>query len=57
MAEETRWTVNSILNWTQQYFGRRGVDTPRLDAEILLCDILGCKCHHRQDGEPAICQL
>ena len=43
MAEETRWTVNSILNWTQQYFGRRGVDSPRLDAEILLCDILGCK--------------
>ena len=43
MAEATVWTVNKILNWTQQYFRGKGVDNPRLDAEILLCDILGCR--------------
>ncbi|MGI6262819.1 MAG: N5-glutamine methyltransferase family protein [Succiniclasticum sp.] len=43
MAEATVWTVQKILNWTQQYFGSKGVDNPRLDAEILLCDILGCR--------------
>ena len=43
MAEATVWTVNKILNWTHQYFRGKGVDNPRLDAEILLCDILGCR--------------
>lgn len=35
------WTIGAILKWTGQYFGEKGVDTPRLDAEVLLCHILG----------------
>ena len=35
------WTIGSILKWTGQYFGEKGVDTPRLDAEVLLSHILG----------------
>lgn len=39
MAEQ--WTISSILNWTRQYFGAKGIDNPRLDAEVLLSHILG----------------
>ena len=35
------WTIGAILKWTGQYFGEKGVDTPRLDAEVLLSHILG----------------
>ncbi len=30
------WTIGRVLTWTQQYFKDRGIDTPRLDAELLL---------------------
>ena len=43
MAEATVWTVNKILQWTQQYFAGKGLESPRLDAEVLLCDVLGCR--------------
>jgi len=39
MAEQ--WTIASILNWTKQYFSTKGIDNPRLDAEVLLSHILG----------------
>lgn len=39
MSEQ--WTITSILNWTKQYFGSKGIDNPRLDAEVLLSHILG----------------
>ena len=35
------WTIGTILKWTGQYFGDKGVDNPRLDAEVLLSHILG----------------
>ena len=34
------WTIGSLLQWTQEYFAQKGVDTPRLDAEILLAHVL-----------------
>lgn len=34
------WTIGRILQWTEQYFSDKGVDTPRLDGEILLSHIL-----------------
>ena len=40
MANEL-WTIGSILKWTEQYFGTRGIDSPRLDAEGLLSHVLG----------------
>ena len=40
MAEKI-WTIGSILRWTEQYFGKKGVETPRLDAEVLLSHVLG----------------
>ena len=32
-----------ILNWTKQYFEAKGVENPRLDAEVLLCAVLKCQ--------------
>ena len=34
------WTVGRILKWTEQYFGNKGVESPRLDAEVLLSHVL-----------------
>lgn len=34
------WTIQTILNWTKQYFTEKGVENPRLDAEVLLSHIL-----------------
>lgn len=36
------WTVKSILAWTTQYFTKLGIDSPRVDAEILLAQVLQC---------------
>lgn len=37
------WTIKEILNWTKQYFENKGVENPRLDAEVLLCAVLKCQ--------------
>ena len=34
------WTIGSIIKWTEQYFQDKGVDSPRLDAEVLLSHVL-----------------
>ena len=37
------WTPHSLLNWTEAYFDGKGVPSPRLDAELLLAHVLGCR--------------
>jgi release factor glutamine methyltransferase len=39
VSEET-WTIGRILQWTQGHFAGKGIDSPRLDAELLLCAVL-----------------
>ncbi|CUH95477.1 Release factor glutamine methyltransferase [Propionispora sp. 2/2-37] len=41
MDKKCVWTIGTLLTWTKQYFGEKGVDNPRLDAEVLLSHILG----------------
>jgi len=36
------WTPLKLLAWTQEYFARKGVDAPRLTAELLLAHALSC---------------
>ena len=36
------WTTLKLLEWTQGYFAQKGVDAPRLTAEVLLAHALGC---------------
>ena len=35
------WTIGRILKWTEQYFKEKDIESPRLDAEVLLSHILG----------------
>jgi release factor glutamine methyltransferase len=41
-VEET-WTLKRLLEWTTQYLAKQGSESPRLDAEVLLAHVLGCK--------------
>ena len=34
------WTIGRILKWTEQYFKDKGIESPRLDAEVLLAPVL-----------------
>ena len=34
------WTIQKLLNWTTEYFTDKGIDSPRLSAELLLCYVL-----------------
>ncbi|QDS96172.1 Release factor glutamine methyltransferase [Roseimaritima multifibrata] len=36
------WTVLRLLTWTTDFFKKKGSDTARLDAEVLLADARGC---------------
>jgi release factor glutamine methyltransferase len=38
---DDRWTVGRLLTWTADYLKRRGAESPRLDAEVLLAKVLG----------------
>ncbi|HKI97933.1 MAG TPA: peptide chain release factor N(5)-glutamine methyltransferase [bacterium] len=42
-AAQDVWTPKSLLDWTESYFDERGVPSPRLDAELLLAHVLGCR--------------
>ena len=37
------WTVGRLLQWTADYLKDHGSDSPRLDAEVLLAEALGCQ--------------
>lgn len=41
MAGE-EWTVKSLLAWTTSFFKKKGIDSPRLEAEILLAYAMNC---------------
>jgi release factor glutamine methyltransferase len=36
-----RWTIREILRWTCDFFKKKGIETSRLDAELLLAHALG----------------
>lgn len=35
------WTILKILRWTTGFFEQRDIDAPRVDAEVLLAEVLG----------------
>ncbi len=37
------WTIQKLLNWVTEYVTGKGVDAPRLSAELLLSHVLGLK--------------
>ncbi len=40
---EDRWSVGRLLNWTRDFLRKKGSDSPRLDAEVLLASVLACE--------------
>ena len=43
MPESEVWNVGRLLQWTTDYLKNHEADSPRLDAEILLAESLGCR--------------
>ena len=41
-AQPQEWTIEAVLRWATDDFRARGVDSPRLDAELLLGRALSC---------------
>ncbi len=37
------WTIGRLLNWTTDFLREKGVESPRLDAEVLLAAARGCQ--------------
>jgi release factor glutamine methyltransferase len=40
VSEGKIWPVGEVLQWTTQYFADKGINNPRLDAEVLLAHVL-----------------
>src|SRR6266508_3257449 len=36
------WTPLKLIGWTQDFFAKKGIDAPRLTAELLLAQALSC---------------
>ena len=34
------WTIQKLLNWVTEHFTKKGIDSPRLSAELLLCHVV-----------------
>lgn len=43
MTTTTSWTIGRLLEWTSRFLTEKGLESPRLDAEVLLAHALGCK--------------
>lgn len=42
MADVEPWTIGRLLTWTAKYLTDHGAESPRLDAELLLAQAVGC---------------
>ena len=42
MENKPLWTITRVLEWTKQYFANKGIENPRLDAEIRVFSVLKC---------------
>ena len=40
IKQET-WTILKVLTWTKGYLAEKGVENARLEAEWMLCEVLG----------------
>jgi release factor glutamine methyltransferase len=37
------WTTLDLIQWTKAFFEKKGIEQPRLEAELLLAEALGCE--------------
>jgi len=51
------WTIQRLLNWITSYFSQKGIDSPRLSAELLLSEVLQMERIELYTGfETPVCQ-
>ncbi len=43
MTSDDTWTIQKLLNWVTQYLTTKGIESPRLSAELLLSHVSGLK--------------
>ena len=43
MTSNNAWTIQKLLNWVTEYLTIKGIESPRLSAELLLSHVLGLK--------------
>ena len=51
----TTWTIKALLAWTTDFLKTKGVESPRLEAQILLAHVMNCpkiELIARSDDEP-----
>ena len=41
--QEQPWTTKRLLGWINEAFTRKGLESPRLQAEMLVAHVLGCE--------------
>ena len=41
-ATPTAWTIKALLTWTTDFLASKGVESPRLEAQILLAHVMNC---------------
>jgi release factor glutamine methyltransferase len=41
-AQPRVWTTLDLVNWTRSYFEKKGLEQSRLEAEMLLAEVLNC---------------
>ena len=57
MSADQTWTIGRVLDWTRGFFERKGVGSPRLDAELLIghaleLERIGLYLHHHKPLHP-----
>jgi release factor glutamine methyltransferase len=40
---EEHWTIGRLLGWTAGFLAQKGMESPRVESELLLAHVLGCK--------------
>jgi release factor glutamine methyltransferase len=56
VSTEQPWTIRRLLEWTTQFLEQKRSESPRLEAQLLLAEALGCSRTHlytHHDEEPA----
>lgn len=55
MTQTETWTIGRLLTWTTDFFKKRGIESPRLEAEVLLAFARKCQrieLYTSYDAEP-----
>jgi release factor glutamine methyltransferase len=56
VSTDLPWTVGRLLEWTTTHLQKKGVESPRLEAQLLLAHALGCsrtELYMRHEAQPA----